>query len=317
MNNQSSISEFLLLEFSTIRELQILHFILFLVLYLSILSGNLLIISAVIWDHHLHTPMYFFLMNLAIQDLGSVSAIIPKSMTNSFMNTRHISFSGCVAQVFSFVFFVGSDFFLLTVMAYDRFVAICNPLHYEMAMNKQTCTQMLATVWITGLFYGALHTGGTFVVPFCSNIVNQFYCEIPHLLKLSCSNSYLVEVFVLVVSAIIELGCFVFIIITYVLIFSAVLRIPSVQGRQKALSTCLPHLIVFSIFIFTGWFAYLRPPSHTPSAFDLVLTVIYTFLPPLMNPIIYSMRNKEIKTAIGKLLISLFSSMETYFTIFM
>ncbi|XP_061447855.1 olfactory receptor 14A16-like [Rhineura floridana] len=302
MDNQSSICGFLLFEFSEIRELQILHFLLFLILYLAIVSGNLLIISAVAFDHHLHTPMYFFLMNLAIQDLGSVSTIIPKSMANSFNNTRNISYSGCVAQVFSFVFFVGSDFFLLTIMAYDRYVAICNPLQYEMVMNRQACTQMVAGVWITGLFYGAMHTGGTFAVPFCSNMVNQFYCEIPQLLKLSCSDSYLTEVAILAISAAIELGCFVFIIVTYVLIFTAVLRIPSVQGRQKAFSTCLPHLIVFSIFIFTGWFAYLRPPSSTPSDLDLALTVIYTFVPPMLNPIIYSMRNKEIKVALAKLL---------------
>ncbi|XP_061447858.1 olfactory receptor 14A16-like [Rhineura floridana] len=302
MDNGSSIYEFLLFEFSEIRELQILHFLLFLLLYLAIISGNLLIIATVTFDHHLHTPMYFFLMNLAIQDLGSVSAIIPKAMANSFNNTRNISYSGCIAQVFSFVFFVGSDFFLLTVMAYDRYVAICNPLRYEMVMNRQACTHMVAGVWITGLFYGAMHTGGTFSVTFCSNMVNQFYCDIPQLLKLSCSDSYLTEVVILAISAAIEFGCFVFIIVTYVLIFTAVLRIPSVQGRQKAFSTCLPHLIVFSIFIFTIWFAYLRPPSNTLSDLDLALTMIYTFVPPMLNPIIYSMRNKEIKVALAKLL---------------
>ncbi|XP_061447843.1 olfactory receptor 14A16-like [Rhineura floridana] len=307
MDNRSSIYEFLLFGFSEIRELQILHFLLFLILYLAIISGNLLIISAVTFDHHLHTPMYFFLMNLAIQDLGSVSAIIPKSMTNFFNNTRHISYSACVAQVFCFISFVGSDFFLLTVMAYDRYVAICNPLRYEMVMNRQACTQMVAGVWITGLFYGAMHTGGTFAVPFCSNIVNQFYCEIPHLLKLSCANSYLTEVAILAISATIVLGCFVFIIVTYVLIFTEVLRIPSVQGRQKAFSTCLPHLIVFSVYIFTISFAYLRPPSNTPSDLDLALTMIYTFVPPMLNPVIYSMRNKEIKVALSKLLASVSS----------
>ncbi|XP_062992738.1 olfactory receptor 14A16-like [Elgaria multicarinata webbii] len=317
MDNQTSVSEFLLLEFSEVRELQIIHFIFFLVLYFATVTGNLLIIAAVAFDHHLHTPMYFFLMNLAVQDLGAVSAIIPKSMANSFMNTRRISYSGCAAQVFCFVFFVGSDFFLLTLMAYDRYVAICNPLQYEMVMNRQACMQMIASVWITGLFYGALHTGSTFAVPFCSNIVNQFYCEIPQLLRLSCSGSYLTEFAVLAFSAIIELGCFVFIIATYVLIFTTVLRIPSAQGRQKAFSTCLPHLIVFSIFIFTGWFAYLRPPSDTPSDLDLALTVVYTFVPPMLNPLIYSMRNKEMKVALNKILLSLCSSMETYVTIFL
>ncbi|XP_054849906.1 olfactory receptor 14A16-like [Eublepharis macularius] len=308
MANETSISEFLLLEFAVIRELQILHFFLFLTLYLATITGNLLIISAVAFDHRLHTPMYFILMNLAIQDLGSVSVIIPKSMVNSLMNTRDISYSGCVVQVFFFVFFVGSDFFLLTVMAYDRYVAICNPLQYEMVMNRHACTQMVVIVWITGLLYGALHTSGTFATTFCSNIVNQFYCEIPQLLRIACSDSYLTEVSALAVSVILEFGCFVFIIVTYVLIFSTVLRMPSVQGRQKAFSTCFPHLIVFSTFIVTGWFAYLRPPSKAPSDLDMALTVIYTFVPPMFNPIIYSMRNKEIKLALSKLFVQLCSS---------
>ncbi|XP_015261035.1 PREDICTED: olfactory receptor 14A16-like [Gekko japonicus] len=308
MANATSISEFLLLEFSVIREQQILHFLLFLALYLTTVTGNLLIITAVACDRHLHTPMYFFLINLAIQDLGSVSAIIPKSMVNSLMNTRDISYSGCVVQVFFFVFFVGSDFFLLTVMAYDRYVAICKPLQYEMVMNRQACTQIVATVWIIGLLYGALHTSGTFAATFCSNIVNQFYCEIPQLLKISCSDSYLTEVGALAVSVIVEFGCFVFIIVTYVLIFSTVLRMPTIKGRQKAFSTCLPHLIVFSTFIVTGWFAYLRPPSETPSDLDLALTVIYTFVPPMVNPIIYSIRNKDVKIALSKLFVQLYSS---------
>lgn len=312
MDNQSSVSEFLLLEFSKIRELQLLHFFLFLLLFLAILIGNLLIISAIVFDQHLHTPMYFFLMNLAMQDLGSVSAIIPKSMANSFMSTRYISYSGCVVQVFFFVFFVGSDFFLLTVMAYDRYVAICNPLQYEMLMNRQACSHMAASVWVTGLLYSVLHTSGTFATPFCSNIVNQFYCEIPHLLQLSCSNSYLPEIGVLVFCAIIELGCFIFIVWTYVLIFTTVLRMPSDQGRQKAFSTCIPHLIVFSTFIFTGWFAYLRPPSKSLSNLDLALTVTYTFVPPMLNPIIYSMRNKEIKFALSKLLVQMCSFKKIY-----
>ncbi|XP_077171205.1 olfactory receptor 14A16-like [Paroedura picta] len=311
MTNETSISTFLLLEFSGIREQQILHFFLFLALYLATVMENLLIISAVAFDRHLHTPMYFFLINLAIQDLGSVSTIIPKSMVNSLMNTRDISYSGCVFQVFFFVFFVGSDFFLLTVMAYDRYVAICNPLKYEMLMNRQACIQMMATVWVIGLLYGALHTSGTFTTTFCSNVINQFYCEIPQLLKNSCSNSYLTEVGAVTVSVIIEFGCFVFIIVTYVVIFSTVLRMPSVRGRQKAFSTCLPHLIVFSTFIVTGWFAYLKPPSKTPSDLDLALAVLYSLVPPLMNPIIYSMRNKDLKVALSKLFIQLLSSETT------
>lgn len=303
MYNQTLVSEFLLLEFSDVRELQILHFVAFLVLYLAIASGNLLVISAVAYDHHLHMPMYFFLMNLALQDFGQVSVIIPKSMINSVMNTRHISYLGCVAQLSFFLFFAASDFFLLIVMAYDRYVAICNPLHYEMVVNRKTCIQMIASAWAIGMVYAVLLTSGTFTVPFCSNVVNQFFCDIPRLLELSCPDLHLIGMRA-IVSMVVITGfvCFVFIIVTYVHIFTAVLRIPSVQGRQKAFSTCLPHLIVFSTFLFTGMFAYLRPTSDTPSYLDLVLTILYSMLPPMLNPVIYSMRNREIKNAMSKLL---------------
>ncbi|XP_061447847.1 olfactory receptor 14A16-like [Rhineura floridana] len=302
LDHKYYISAFLLLEFSAIRELQILHFILFLGLYLAIVSENLLIISAVAFDHRLHTPMYFFLMNLAIQDIGTVSVIVPKSMANSLMNTRHISYAGCVVQVFVYVVFASSDFFLLIVMAYDRYVAICNPLRYEMVMNRIACIQRVAAVWVAGFLYAVLHTSGTFATPFCSNAINQFYCEIPQLLTLACSNSYSLEIGVVIMSIILSFSCFVYIVVTYVHIFSAVLKIPSTQGRKKAFSTCLPHLIVFSILCFTSGFAYLRTPSNTPSHLDFVLTVMYTIVPPVFNPIIYSMRNKDLKNALSKLL---------------
>ncbi|XP_062992759.1 olfactory receptor 14A16-like [Elgaria multicarinata webbii] len=310
--NQSSLEEFLLMDFSDVRELQLLHFMVFLVWYLVAATGNLLIISAVAWDHHLHTPMYFFLINLAIQDIGQISVIIPKSIFNYLLNTRHISYFGCVAQVLLFVFFLASDFSLLTVMAYDRYVAICNPLQYEKVMNKQACIHMVIVVWIFSFFYGVLHTGGTFASPFCSNVINQFFCEIPQLLKLACSDLYLIEIGVLSFSATVGLGCFVFIVVTYVHIFNAVLKIPSVQGRQKAFSTCLPHLIVVSVFLSTGYFAYLKPTSTSPSHLGLALTMMYSMVPPLMNPVIYSMRNKEIKHALSKLLGLRYSPWNTF-----
>ncbi|XP_054849837.1 olfactory receptor 14I1-like [Eublepharis macularius] len=290
------------MEFSKMRELQILHLVAFLILYLAIMTGNLLIVFAVIFDHRLHTPMYFFLMNLAILDLGSISVTMPKSMVNSFFNTRLISYSGCVAQVFFLLVFVASDLALLTVMAYDRYVAICNPLRYETIMNKGACIQMVVSAWISGLLYGVIHSGSTFAITFCSNVVDRFFCEIPQLLKLSCSNLYLVEGGVLLFSISVVLGCFIFIIATYVQIFSTVLKMPSGQGRQKAFSTCLPHLIVISMFVFTGCFAYVRPSSKSPSAIDLIFSFIYSIVPPMMNPLIYSMRNKEIKIALWKLL---------------
>ncbi|KAM6451744.1 olfactory receptor 14I1-like [Liasis olivaceus] len=300
MDNHTT--EFLLLEFSKIWELQVMYVTLLLILYLMMVTGNLLIIIAVVSNRHLHTPMYFFLMNLAMQDIGSVSVIIPKAVFNCLMNTRHISYSGCGTQVFLFVFFLTSDVGLLTVMAYDRFVAICNPLQYEVIMNRKACCIMVDSVWIASFLNAALHTIFTFVIPFCSNIINQFYCEIPHLVKIACSDSYTSEIGVVIFNATLGFGCFVFIVVTYVKIFSAVLRIPSVQGRKKAFSTCLPHLIVFSIFLFTVSFAYLMPHSNRPSHLDFIITILYSIIPPMLNPLIYSMRNKDLKRTLSKLL---------------
>ncbi|KAM6451736.1 olfactory receptor 14A16-like [Liasis olivaceus] len=299
MDNDTS--KFLLLEFSTIWELQIMYITLLLILYVMTVAGNLLIIIAIASDHHLHTPMYFFLMNLAMQDIGSVSDIIPKAVFNSLTNIRNISYSGCVVQVFLNLFFLGSDVALLTVMAYDRYVAICNPLQYEIIMNRKACAKMIGSVWTVNLLNTILHTTEMFTTPFCSNIINQFYCEIPHLLKITCSDSYITEIGAVVFSVSLTFGCFVFIIATYVQILSAVLRIPSVQGRTKAFSTCLPHLTVFSIFLFTGSFAYLRDMSDSPSHLDFIITIMYSIIPPMMNPLIYSMRNKDIKVALSRL----------------
>ncbi|XP_050791779.1 olfactory receptor 14A16-like [Gopherus flavomarginatus] len=299
MSNQTAMTEFLLLGFSDVRELQILHFVGFLVLYLISLLGNLLIITAIALDHQLHTPMYFFLMNLSIVDLGSTSVTIPKSMANPIMNTRSISYFGCVTLVFFFLFFGSADFALLIIMAYDQYVAICQPLHYETVMNRRTCVQMASSAWIGSILYSALHTGNTFAISFCgSNTVDQF-CEIHQLLKLSCSDSYRFEFGFLIFSVCLASSCFVFIIVSYVQIFKTVLRIPSEQGRHKALSACFPHLFVVS-FLCTSAFAYLKPTSSSTSGLDLMVAVLYSVLPPMMNPIIYSMRNKEIKGALSK-----------------
>ncbi|XP_067173185.1 olfactory receptor 14A16-like, partial [Apteryx mantelli] len=303
MSNSSSLNEFLLLAFADTRELQLLHFSLFLGIYLAALLGNSLIITAVACDHRLHTPMYFFLLNLSLLDLSFISTTVPKSMANSLSNTRAISYSGCAAQVFLFVFLLGGEFSLLTVMAYDRYVAICKPLHYGNIMGSRACVKMAAAAWASGFFTSVLHTANTFSIPLCQgNAVDQFFCEIPQILKLSCSDSYLREAGVIVVSLCLVFGCFIFIVLSYVQIFTAVLRIPSEQGRHKAFSMCLPHLAVVSLFISTGMFAYLKPPSLSSPALDLVVAVLYSVVPPAVNPLIYSMRNKELKDALRKVI---------------
>ncbi|XP_067388367.1 olfactory receptor 14I1-like [Emydura macquarii macquarii] len=303
MKNQTSMPEFLLLGFSDIWELQILHFTVFLVVYLAALIGNLLIIIVIAFDRHLHTPMYFFLINLSFLDLCYISVTVPKSMANSLMNIRTISFSGCVTQLFLVVTFAITELALLTVMAYDRYIAICRPLHYGVLMNRGKCTQMAAGAWLSSMMCAMIHTGNTFRLHFCrSNVVSQFFCNIPQLLKLACGETRVNDIVMLVLGSAAAVSCFVFIVVSYIHIFFTVMRIPSEQGRYKAFSTCLPHLIVFCLFLGTSTLTYMGPRSKSSKALDLVTAVIYSVVPPTLNPIIYSLRNNEIKGALRKII---------------
>ncbi|KAM6257519.1 olfactory receptor 14J1-like [Porphyrio hochstetteri] len=307
MSNSSSINQFLLLAFADTRELQLLHFWLFLGIYLAALLGNGLIITTIACDHHLHTPMYFFLLNLSLIDLGCISTTIPKAMANSLWDTRDISYSSCAVQLYFFVFLISTEYGLLTVMAYDRYVAICQPLNYETLLGSRACVHTAAAAWGCGFLTAVLHTGSTFSIPLCKgNAVDQFFCEIPQILKLSSSDAYLREIGIAVFTSCLAFGCFVFIMVSYVQIFRAVLRIPSEQGRQKTFSTCLPHLAVVFLFISTAIFAYLKPPSISSQSLDLVVAVLYSVVPPAVNPLIYSMRNQELKNAMWKMMTEFF-----------
>ncbi|RMB88656.1 hypothetical protein DUI87_34997 [Hirundo rustica rustica] len=302
-NSSSSISHFLLLALADTQQLQLLHFCLFLGISLAALLGNGLIISAVACGHHLHTPMFFFLLNLALTDLGSILTTVPKAMHNSLWDTRNISYKGCAAQVFFFMFFISAEVSLLTIMCYDRYVSICKPLHYGTLLGSRACAHMAAAAWASAFLNALMHTANTFSLPLChGNVLGQFFCEIPQILKLSCSNSNLRELRLLALSACLVFGCFVFIVFSYVQIFQAVLRIPSEQGRHKAFSTCLPHLAVVSLFITTGFFAYLKPPSISSPSLDLALSVLYSVVTPALNPLIYSLRNQELNAAVWRLM---------------
>ncbi|KFP15248.1 Olfactory receptor 14J1, partial [Egretta garzetta] len=288
MSNITPITQFVLLAFTDTRELQLLHFWLFLGIYLAALLGNGLIITTIACDHCLHTPMYFFLLNLSLLDLGSISTTVPKHMDNTLWDTEAISYSGCVAQVFFILFFFGAEYYLLTVMAYDRYVAICKPLHYGTVLGSRACVHMAAAAWGSGLLSAVLHTANIFCLPLChGNALHQFFCEIPQILKLSCSDFYLRELGLIVFSVVVDFVCFIFIVASYVQIFRAVLRIPSVQGQHKAFSMCLPHLAVVSLFISTVGFAHLKPPSISSPSLDLVVAVLYSVVPPALNPLIY------------------------------
>ncbi|CAN8179693.1 unnamed protein product [Coccothraustes coccothraustes] len=307
MSNSSSISHFLLLALADTRQLQLLHFCLLLGISLAALLGNGLIISAVACGHHLHTPMFFFLLNLALADLGSICTTVPKAMHNSLWDTRNISYTGCEAQLFFFVFFISAEYFLLTIMCYDRYVSICKPLHYGTLLGSRACAHMAAAAWASAFLYSLLHTANTFSLPLCyGNTLGQFFCEIPQILRLSCSPSKLRELGLLAVGTCLDFGCFVFMVISYVQIFRVVLRIPSEQGQHKAFSTCLPHLAVVTLFLSTAVFAYLKPPSISSPSLDLAPSVLYSVVPPALNPLIYSLRNQELKAAVWTLIIGQF-----------
>ncbi|KAM6999627.1 olfactory receptor 14J1-like [Passerculus sandwichensis] len=247
--------------------------------------------------------MFFFLLNLALSDLGSICTTVPKAMHNSLWDTRDIAYSGCAAQVFFFAFFMSAEFSLLTIMCYDRYVSICKPLHYGTLLGSRACAHMAAAAWASAFLNALLHTANTFSLPLChGNALGQFFCEIPQILTLSCSKSYLRELGLLLLSAFLFFACFVFIVFSYVQIFRAVLRISSEQGRHKAFSTCLPHLAVLSLLHSTAAFAYLKPHPYISSpSLDLALSVLYSVVPPALNPLIYSLRNQELKDALGKL----------------
>ncbi|CAN8175678.1 unnamed protein product [Coccothraustes coccothraustes] len=301
MSNSSSIRLFFLLALADTQQLQLLHFCLLLGISLAALLGNGLIISAVACGHHLHTPMFFFLLNLALSDLGSICTTVPKAMHNSLWDTRNISYSGCAAQLFLFVFFISAEFSLLTIMCYDRYVSICKPLHYGTLLGSRACAHMAAAAWASGFLHALLHTASAFSL--CQgNALGQFFCEIPHILKLSRSKSKLRELGLIVIGASLTFGCFVFMVFSYVQIFRAVLRIPSEQGQHKAFSPCLPHLAVVSLFLSTGFFAYLKPPSISSASLDLAVSVLYSVVPPTLNPLIYSLRNQELKAAVWRLM---------------
>ncbi|KAM7020584.1 olfactory receptor 14J1-like [Acridotheres tristis] len=307
MSNSSSISHSLLLPLADTRQLQLLHFCLFLAISLAALLANGLIISAVACGHHLHTPMFFFLLNLALTDLGSICTTVPKAMHNSLWDTRHISYAACAAQEFFFMFFISAEYHLLILMCYDHYVSICKPLHYGTLLGSRACAHMAAAAWASAFLNALLHTANTFSLPLChSNALGQFFCEIPHILKLSCSQSYLRELGLVAVSSCLGVGCCVFIVFSYVQIFRAVLRIPSEQGQYKAFSTCLPHLAVVSLFLSTVIFAYLKPPSLSSPSLDLALSVLYSVVPPALNPLIYSLRNQELKDGLRNIIMNAF-----------
>ncbi|XP_072472552.1 olfactory receptor 14C36-like [Notamacropus eugenii] len=298
-NFTTTVNEFLLMRFSDSRKLQILYSLLFFLIYSAGLMGNLLIVVVTTFDRKLHTPMYFFLRNLSIVDACFISITVPQASFNSLVNNRAISVTGCAAQIFLVIFMAYVELTLLTVMARDHYVAICHPLLYPVIMNPRACMQMSLSCLLTGLIYAGLHTGYTFQLSFCqSNVIHQFFCDIPSLLKISCSETFSNTLSLLAAGLVIGGGCFVFIAATYISIFSTVLKFPVKEDQRKSFSTCLPHIIVVSLFLISSSYVYLQPPSDSGSIKDIILSIFYSIIPPSLNPIIYSLRNKQIKEAL-------------------
>ncbi|XP_027702983.1 olfactory receptor 14A2-like, partial [Vombatus ursinus] len=303
MANLTVVTGFLLMGFSNIWELQVLHAIFFLLIYLVGLMDNILIFTLISLDGKLHTPMYFFLKNLSFLDLCLISTTVPKSIANSLSHSWCISFRGCVSQLFLMVLFVASELYLLTVMSYECYVAICQPLHYELIMTRGACVKMAAASWLTGGLFGALYSASIFTFLFCgSKEIHHFFCDVPPLLRISCSETHLAVDVSVGFGIGIGVFCSIYITMSYSHLFSTVLKIPTREGRSKTFSTCLPHLNVLMVFITILFIAYLKPHQESDSLLDLLLPMFYTVLPPTMNPIIYSLRNKDMKTALVKLI---------------
>ncbi|KAM6219225.1 olfactory receptor 7A10-like [Rhynchocyon petersi] len=300
--NQTHVSEFMLLGLSEKVELQPFLFGLFLFMYLVTFTGNLLIILAIIMDSHLHTPMYFFLSNFSFADICFTSTIIPKMLLNIQMQTKVISYEDCIIQLYFFVLFGALDNFLLTVMAYDRFVAICHPLHYMVIMNPRVCGLLLLATWILSVLDSLLHSLMVLQLPFCGKLeIPHFFCELNQVVQLACSDIFLTDFVIYFATELVGFISITGILFSYSRIVLSILKISSVEGKYKAFSTCGSHLTAVSLFYGTGLGVYLNPTDSQNSRANAIASVMYTVVTPMLNPFIYSLRNNDIKQVLRKL----------------
>ncbi|NXA10767.1 O10C1 protein, partial [Sapayoa aenigma] len=307
--NQTSTIMFVFVGFSHQKDMKVIFFILFLCIYIIIVLGNLISLLVINMDPALHNPMYFFLRNLSFLDICYTSVTLPRMLVSLLSGDNSISFAGCAAQMYFFLFFGATECLLLAAMAYDRYRAICNPLHYMIIMNKKVCVQLAASSWVCGNLVALGHTTFIFSLPFCGpNMINHFFCEIQPVLMLVCGDTYWNEIQIILGAAFIILMPFVLILVSYGLIISSILKIKSAKGRYKAFSTCFSHITVVTLFYGTGVFIYTRPKSSYSLGVDKVLSLFYSVVTPILNPVIYSLRNKELKGAFFKMRMKLFCS---------
>ncbi|KAM7114143.1 olfactory receptor 9S13-like [Molossus nigricans] len=301
--NYSEVTEFILLGFRTPPELQIFLFLVFLLIYVITLVGNISMIIVIQSDSRLQMPMYFFLRNLSYLDLCYSTVIAPKTLANFLSNENKISYNGCAAQFFFFALFVTTECFLLAVMAFDRFSAICSPLLYPVNMPQKVCVQLVTGSYICGSINSIVQTGFTFSLHFCGeNRLDHFFCDVPALIKISCVDPFVNEIVLFILSALIIITTTTVILVSYAYILCTVLKIPSTHGRYKTFSTCGSHIAVVSLFYGTMFFMYAQPRAISSPEQNKTVAVLYTLIIPMLNPLIYSLRNRDVKDAVKRIL---------------
>ncbi|XP_065497588.1 olfactory receptor 10A7-like [Caloenas nicobarica] len=299
--NQTYITESILLGFSDLPDLQVPLFLLFLVIYVVTMMGNILILTLVVANQCLHTPMYFFLSNLSCLEMCYSSTILPKLLASFLTGNRRISYSSCLTQFFVFAFLVGVECYLLAVMSYDRYLAVCKPLHYVTLMNLKLCIALAAGSWVSGFVISFVITILMSHMVFCDRQeIDHFFCDFAPVTKCFCSDTFLIEAVTSLMSALCTMLPFLFTVASYILIIITILRIVSATGRQKAFSTCSSHLIVVAIFYSVLILVYMLPKTYNLAAFNKFFSVFYTVVTPMVNPLIYALRNKEVRGALGK-----------------
>ncbi|XP_052021770.1 olfactory receptor 12-like [Apodemus sylvaticus] len=302
--NYTELTDFILLGFWTSPEARVPLFLLFLLIYLVIVLGNISMLTVIKIDSRLHTPMYFFLQNLSFLDLCYSTVIAPKALATFFSKEKKISYNECATQFFFFALFVGTEGFFLAVMAYDRFSAICSPFLYTVHMSQPACIRLVAGSYVCGCINSMIQTGFTFSLRFCGeNRLDHFFCDVPALIKISCVDTFVNEIVLFILSALIIISTITIILISYAYILSTVLKIPSTHGRSKTFSTCGSHIAVVSLFYGTVFFMYAQPGSISSPEKSKIVAVFYTLIIPMLNPLIYSLRNTEVKNALKKTLL--------------
>lgn len=301
--NQTPVIEFILIGFSTMPTIELVLFPLVLGMYIVTITGNILVIVIIVIHRTLHSPMYFFLRNLAFIEICFTLDTIPKMLVNLLAKNKSISFVGCAMQMYCFFFFGCVECLLLAAMSYDRYVAICNPLRYATVMNRTFCHKLLGGVWVIGIPVSLLQAAWIFSLPFCGpNEVNHFFCDVPPVLKLVCTDTHPFEMQSTAATILFIIFPFVLILLSYVRIIATILRISSAEGRHKAFSTCSSHLIVVTLFYGSGSIVYLRPKSSYSPEVKKMLALFYTIVVPMLNPIVYSLRNSEMREALKRFL---------------